>query len=236
MYDKQIQIPAVGERVAEPDVRGKALQVTRLDFIGSEDPKGNPIVEADAGRLSARMNVGDPIETEFQGLTIKNENAEAAGTSAIIRVYQKGDKVSRVPRKRQMVARAKIDESLTVESRGSGSLVDPDAGESITLMNEKSEYVRFLTLELRAHPEGSISSGFPVDLTLRFSATGVITERVHVSAPEEQGSVWLQDLLVPPNTPVSLRGVAHGSTGDGKWRVGYSLTRILDKAAPIPPR
>lgn len=241
METKEVLIPAVGETNQEPGLSGEAVQVERLNFLNSEDPFGNPRLRSQGGKeIDVPLSTRHPVKQRFNGLEIRNENnAKAAGTVALLRVYDDAENLVRGGNRRTMTARApaKINEYPHNKIQKLG----PNQSEVEDLSNLDT-FRRILGLTYSVKDD-SLSSGYRVSVVLRIlkdvdvpvaaqplrSVGGVVGVGGRI-----QGNL-AKNLVVPDDHKLQVFFQTWGNTGDGQVEFNVSGYEVTDKDSPIPP-
>jgi hypothetical protein len=250
MYTKRVEIPAVGEKKSLPSVEGQGLDVLRLDFLDSQDPLNNPRVRSDAGRIDQPLSERHPIRQDFRGLEIHNgKNAAAAGTLALLRVYEDAANILQTAPRKQPVIPAQKD--LRYEELSAGGFLGTDEGgafnDTVIPPGRSVSWRVRLTARLRDYvPPADIdalSSGFSeVHLELRFEQS--ITTRVgffytSIGLGEAKGKTLVRDLIVPPEEELTFSGIVDpktGLTGEGNFSAVAEGYAFFDPTSQIPPK
>jgi hypothetical protein len=241
MYTKRIKIPAVGESNYLEDVAGEALQVLRLDFPGSEDPLGNPKFRADAGRIDSVMSVRNPLKQTFRGLEVVNEsNSAAAGTIALVRVYEDAANFLQGRPRKQKVAQAPAD-YLALPLSDSAENISAGSSESLTGISAFRDHTgritgAFLILGdggFNTNHSGELSSGTTIEvkISLGLDFRG-FTARVGVGEKEILNLVNYP-VIVPSDQAFSLSVNSRG--GSGEWDAFLRGQYYYDGSNEIPP-
>jgi len=235
MKDVRVQIPPVGEKNSRNDLKGSGFQTRRLDFLGAEDPKGNPRIVEDAGRIDVRMDEGDPVQQSFNSLTIHNEaNAEAAGTTAIIRVYEERDSPTPSPQKRKLVARSSPEISVSTFNWTSNLDRGNSFKESREINQNRDRAVR-LTGASWTLKDISMSTGvkFSIRALLNGGEVAAVTDFIGVG--DTIRGTLMDDLLVPSEMGLYIQVFIHDDPGGVvEWTIGGA--HYSDLKSPVPPR
>lgn len=243
MYTKEVRIPALGEKSTVPDVQGVAVQVVRLDFLGAEDPLGNPVIESLQSpnrSWSTEATEADPITSPFRGLVVRNPSSTAAaGTIMILEVYEDESEVRNLQARKRLTARAPVEivdgtlyDVVTVDLATNGNVtLDVLPG------GEEEGFVRIEGVTLAAIDNGDLVSGARLDWRLQ-SRTG--------SKPIRGGSITAEvgrrkyqtvarDLLYTPTSDISLN-LYHYGGGEGDVILRTEVAYYYDAKNVMPPR
>jgi len=249
MYTKEVEIPAVGEQATVPDVKGGAVQVVRLDFLGAEDPLGNPVIKslkAPRRSWSTEAVQVDPIPYAFDGLVVQNPTSSAAaGTTMILEVYEQGDKIRDLKPRKQVVEPPRPSlESVSIDRSGKETSSDATVGYSppigpdvntIPIIEGAQRATRLVGGVVEVVPF-AVGSGFEVDVWLQQGSppAGVWIERV-VCPIEGREVVALPPALVKKGDDLSVRIDGRGD-GSDTFNAKVEGTYQYETSERVPPR
>ena len=240
MYTAKLPIPSVGEKNTFPQHDGVGFQVFRLGFEGSEDPLGNPEIRTSDGGARTLMNVGDPIRDEFRGLEVENrDNPTAAGTVALVRIYEEGDSMLAAPPRRQMVARA----PAAIESYERNASVGIGAGDSTkreTLVSDGRDRAWRLSSLVMGIGDRGTAANVTDGWYLRVIVKRDTDELKGVTLPiypyvERKFTIMRGDVIVPANQKLQITLTPNGNGGDGTVSCPIRSSLYEDTNSPIPP-
>jgi hypothetical protein len=234
MYDIEREIPSIGETVEGQPTPGEAVQVVRLGWDGSEDRKGNPMLQSSDRGLNVSMAVGDPIIYPFDALAITNDNANAVGTTAILRVYEDAERAREVQRRRSMVARAPV--SATSRPFTKTATKGPGESFSETLVpSGRDRAERLLGCVCKLSDSGNVKSGYEIRMSLRIAGKRV---RSHIGRYGPAVNEWIQladGLLIPKDFELDFKAL-FANDGEGEMNFEISGVTYRDANSPVPPK
>lgn len=247
MYTKRVQIPQPGKRESLPSVEGEAIDVLRLDWLGAEDPLGNPRVRADAGRIDQPLSERHPIRQDFRGLEIVNEdNQKAAGTVALLRIYEDARNVLQTQPRRQptiqgaqQIERKQLIEGLTSTVQGGAD--DPSRTVSADLLGNDRDvayrvWVSMYIKDRPLYPDNDLESGFRnvvFTLSVANQPLGVWSGSLGVGGNEQH--TLASGAIVPKDQSLSAN-IAVSEDGEGSFSAGVKGLAIYDPKTEVPPR
>lgn len=245
MYTKRIEIPQVGETRNLPTVEGEAVDVIRLDWLGAEDPLGNPRMKADRGQIDQPLSERHPVRADFRGLRIFNrDNEAAAGTLALLRIYEDARNLTQTPPRRQPVIR---EQSLEQEQliAGLGSTVEGGPGDpSRTVSAEilgndrRVAYRVWVSMYIRDRPldpDNDLTSGFrnvTFSVSVANRTLGVWSGSLGVGGNEQHTIV--SGAIVPAERSLTALVDVSGD-GEGRFTAGAKGLALYDPKSEIPP-
>jgi hypothetical protein len=261
MYDKQIQIPAAGERDVHPDVEGEAFQVIRLNFDGAQDPAGNPRLVAQGGALDVRMTEGDPVTSPFDGLEVHNEAGRAAESVAILRIYEDASRAVR--HKRKTIKQARTYARPKVRTYQQSAIIGSGGDETFFLVElggARAERVEGVTVEIKDNNLSSgvkgtvhailgydeefveIQEGFPTVIQSGAYVRGGGAEKAEIRSKDVTVGVGetlkftlLEEQLIAPEQFIDVRFEFRGDEGEAIDAVAKAASSI-DQTSQFPPR
>lgn len=238
MYTKRVQIPQPGKRESLPSVEGEAIDVLRLDWLGAEDPLGNPRVRADAGRIDQPLSERHPIRQNFRGLEIVNEdNQKAAGTVALLRIYEDARNVLQTQPRRQPTIQGA--ENLKHEPfSGEVTLEDGSQAGVIDLLGDTRDVAYRATLYVILEDDGMSGGYSNVKIQARLKSSsysqfnGLYTS---IGVGETKGAQIGKDVIVPKDEELQVSALC-GGDGDGPFTVTVEGLALYDPKTQVPPR
>lgn len=265
MYDKQVLIPAADDSTVIPDVEGEAFQVIRLSFDGSQDPAGNPSIVSEAGRIDVRMTEGDPVEAPFDGLEVHNKSDRAAGSVAILRIYEDAGNVRQHGRREVRQKRAygqpevkqyenerDISANATLTDGGNKFQVVETGGakveriEGLTIQISDKSLSTGVTgrifIELGFNPDlREFSEGEPLKTGTLIRTGNEVSSRIRarditVGMGDDIAMTLLKNQLVAPSQFVDIAVDLDGDDASELVTVKVEALTTLDLTAQFPPR
>lgn len=249
MYTKRVEIPQVGETRNLPSVAGEAVDVIRLDWLGAEDPLGNPRLKADRGQIDQPLSERHPVRTDFRGLRIENrDNKAAAGTLALLRIYEDAGNLTQTPPRRQPVLQA--SDNPQHENIGANNVNDSygyDLAGNETLIARPRDVAYRATVAVKItttlrYPDNAttLSSGYSsIEVTLRLESSVLQTINYWITPLGVDGHVGAQlgkDVFVPREEELTVGWMANESDGTGDFELKVEGVALYDPKSQVPPR